>query len=44
MRWAALALVLLSGCGVKGNPVPPAGAVPQVAGQGVGLVPDKGGL
>jgi hypothetical protein len=39
-----LALVLLAGCGVKGDPVPPEGAAPQVAAEGVGLVPDKGGL
>jgi len=44
MRWALLALTLLSACGVAGDPVPPDGAVEQVAAEGVGLIPPKGGL
>jgi len=44
MRWAVLALAFLAACGVAGPPVPPDGAVEEVAKEGVGLVPPKGGI
>lgn len=41
---SALALILLAGCGVAGDPLPPEGAVQPVAVRGTDLTPEKGGL
>ena len=48
MARAAVIFVLvaaaLGGCGVAGDPVPPEGAVREVAVEGIDLAEDKGGI